>query len=660
MAGNVIGTSSYSEAMDLSDLEEDGYDHNEDMYHSPEASPAMNNMEQQQAQQQQQESSASQQQQEPPVKVRKKPGRKPNPASPALRKAQNRAAQRAFRERKERHMKELESNIKGIKDHRDKLLQDNEKMSSENEILKAENWYLKGIVLSLQLVCLQHNLVIPQHCPHVNDETLSVLAQSIPESISSYLNVNSRNKLQISQKLMNESPELSNLHLQSQPSQQQPYPQQPQQQQPYPQQPQQQQPYSQQPQQQPFPQQFPSGSLIITQDGVHKVPNKHGNGSPHQQHHASSWYHQQNSRSGAPSNQPQHPYSSSNMYGSPNSAHMSDEFSNIPPLSPMSSSSMTDRSDNANRNIYSTENSQELPRPSILAAPSEPIISNLAAIQTLRLRLRLQSACVRMQSIPFAIQPTLLQLTIPHDPRIDLIPTPHMRDRMILYRDQFDLDDCFRCLLSGSVFHGGDPAVAGNWQLPEEFFKKYWFLTIDYNLRRHTNEWRKKQGLKEINGNIPTLEESAQQQQQSSSVDSSASSQFNPPLPMSVPPPQTGPAPQHIQPSMYAQPPPALQHTPQPMDRRSMTYDDLSNYLGMQLNGSRATPATNTSTATTASSSTNLTPVQLTNGYGNIMESTSHPQPKPQSAWESLIGSRNYDMMMTGSYNKNDMDQGPN
>ncbi|KAK4511791.1 uncharacterized protein ATC70_003790 [Mucor velutinosus] len=642
MAGSVIGTSSYSEAMDLSDLEEEnGYSHYEGMHHSSETLPTMNNIEEQQAQQQ--PPPHQQQQQEPPVKIRKKPGRKPNPASPALRKAQNRAAQRAFRERKERHMKDLESNIKGIKDHRDRLLQENEKMSSENEILKAENWYLKGIVLSLQLVCLQHNLVIPQHCPHVNDETLSVLAQSIPESISSYLNVNSRNKLQISQKLMNESPELSNLHLQSQ----QPLPQQPLPQQPLPQQ-------QQQQQQQPFPHQFPSGSLIITQDGVHKVPNKHGNGSPHQQQHSNSWYHQQSNGNGAPSIQPQHPYGASNMYGSPNSAHTSDEFNNLPPLSPMSSSAMTDRSDNASKNKFSAENSRELPRPSIVAAPSEPITSNLAAIQTLRLRLRLQSACVRMQSIPFAIQPTLLQLTIPHDPRIDLIPTPHMRDRMILYRDQFDLDDCFRCLLSGSVFHGGDPAVAGNWQLPEEFFKKYWFLTIDYNLRRYTNEWRKKQGLKEINGNLPTLEESPQQQPQSSSVNTSASSQFTPP----VLPPHTGSSP-HIQSSMYAQPP-ALQHVPQPMDRRSLTYDDLSSYLGMQLESSRTTPATNTSTATTTTSSINLTPVQLTNGYGNMMGSTSQPRPKPQSAWESLIGSRNYDMMMTGSYNENDMDQQPN
>lgn len=89
-------------------------------------------------------------------------------------------------------------------------------------------------------------------------------------------------------------------------------------------------------------------------------------------------------------------------------------------------------------------------------------------------------------------------MTIPHDPRIDLIPTPHMRDRMILFRDQFDLDDCFRCLLGHSVFHGGDPAIAANWQLPPEFFEKYWFLTIDYDLRRTTNKWRRLQGLNDL------------------------------------------------------------------------------------------------------------------------------------------------------------------
>lgn len=73
-----------------------------------------------------------------------------------------------------------------------------------------------------------------------------------------------------------------------------------------------------------------------------------------------------------------------------------------------------------------------------------------------------------------------------------------MRDRMILFRDQFNLDDCFQCLLGHSVFHGGDPAVAANWQLPPEFFEKYWFLTIDYDLRRTTNKWRRLQGLNDL------------------------------------------------------------------------------------------------------------------------------------------------------------------
>ncbi|KAI9266115.1 hypothetical protein BY458DRAFT_587307, partial [Sporodiniella umbellata] len=338
--------------------------------------------------------------QEPPIKIRKKPGRKPNPASPALRKAQNRAAQRAFRERKERHMKDLEADIHTIREEREKLLKDNDTLIDDNERLKAENWYLKGIVLSLQLVCLQQSLVIPQHCPHINEETLGVLAQSIPQSISSYLNVNAKNNLNLSSRFLKRKSE---------------------------------------------PQ--------VDSQSVFNTPQ--------------SFYDSQQDK--------WETYSTGNQ--------QSDDscFSSIPPLSPMTGS---EKSTNIN----------EVPRP----IPNEPAISNLAAIQTLRLRLRMQAASVHMPGTPAATQPTILQLAIPHDPRIDLIPTPHMRDRMILFRDQFDLDDCFRCLLSGSVFHGGDPAVAGNWQLPAEFFEKYWFLTIDYNLRRYTNEWRKKQGLEEI------------------------------------------------------------------------------------------------------------------------------------------------------------------
>lgn len=419
MAENVIGTSSYSEAMDLSDLDDVGYDE-ESM-----GSPNDNSQQQQQDQQQQSPTlqypegnsnnpSAATAADAPPVKIRKKPGRKPNPASPALRKAQNRAAQRAFRERKERHMKDLESDIRGIKDHRDRLLHENEKMSSENEILKAENWYLKGIVLSLQLVCLQHNLVIPQHCPHLDDKTLSVLNQSIPESIASYINVNSKNKLQISSKLMNETNEMTNMQLQQQMQQQQQHLQQQRErgEQLRP-------PLAFIPQ--PIPQQLPGGSLIITQDGVHTVTDKRGSQSSsggggvssqqyQQQQQSGSWYHQNNDMNENASQYSNH--SSSTTTGGINTS-VGDEggggglYHNMPSLSPMSTADR-EKAETPPPPNHHYQQPPPLPRPVMLA--NEPVTSNLAAIQTLRLRLRLQSACVRMQSIPFAIQPTLLQV----------------------------------------------------------------------------------------------------------------------------------------------------------------------------------------------------------------------------------------------------------
>ncbi|KAI9299592.1 hypothetical protein BJ944DRAFT_135557, partial [Cunninghamella echinulata] len=59
------------------------------------------------------------------------------------RKIQNRAAQRAFRERKEKHIKELEVDYKKIKAERDTFFNENQQLSKENDILKCENWYLK-------------------------------------------------------------------------------------------------------------------------------------------------------------------------------------------------------------------------------------------------------------------------------------------------------------------------------------------------------------------------------------------------------------------------------------------------------------------------------------------------------------------------------------
>lgn len=91
---------------------------------------------------------------EGPIKKAKKPGRKPLakvtvlPSDPKLkRKAQNRAAQRAFRERKEQFVNELQEQMRelqALKEKREKeLTRENARLKKENERLKEENYVLK-------------------------------------------------------------------------------------------------------------------------------------------------------------------------------------------------------------------------------------------------------------------------------------------------------------------------------------------------------------------------------------------------------------------------------------------------------------------------------------------------------------------------------------
>ncbi|CAF9916859.1 MAG: hypothetical protein GOMPHAMPRED_001125 [Gomphillus americanus] len=60
------------------------------------------------------------------------------------RKAQNRAAQRAFRERKERHVKELENKLHSLSTHSSALLSDNERLKRELQRLATQNEILRA------------------------------------------------------------------------------------------------------------------------------------------------------------------------------------------------------------------------------------------------------------------------------------------------------------------------------------------------------------------------------------------------------------------------------------------------------------------------------------------------------------------------------------
>ncbi|KAF9407161.1 hypothetical protein BGZ94_002804 [Podila epigama] len=96
-------------------------------------------------------------------KVRKRPGRKPNPTSPTIRKEQNRAAQRAFRDRKERHLQQLENMIKDLKDQHflvtSKYQHEARQLKAHIEALQSENYYLREVVFAFEIALSKAKLL---------------------------------------------------------------------------------------------------------------------------------------------------------------------------------------------------------------------------------------------------------------------------------------------------------------------------------------------------------------------------------------------------------------------------------------------------------------------------------------------------------------------
>lgn len=77
-----------------------------------------------------------------------------------------------------------------------------------------------------------------------------------------------------------------------------------------------------------------------------------------------------------------------------------------------------------------------------------------------------------------------LQRVIPHDIRIDYIPSAAIRDRMIIFQDYYSIDDCFQFLTENTVFMGGDVRDTRNWVIDPEYSLKYWFIC--HQLVEHT------------------------------------------------------------------------------------------------------------------------------------------------------------------------------
>ncbi|OAG40873.1 hypothetical protein AYO21_04950 [Fonsecaea monophora] len=110
--------------------------------------------------------------------------------------------------------------------------------------------------------------------------------------------------------------------------------------------------------------------------------------------------------------------------------------------------------------------------------------------------------------LPDNLQPTLIQLTIPHHPVIDLLPWPSARDRMIKVLSQppevrppgaaspmalvdfvYDLEDS----AEGVRISGSDPYSGKNWEVGEKVFKSWWWV-FDRDIVKRSNELRASRG----------------------------------------------------------------------------------------------------------------------------------------------------------------------
>lgn len=128
--------------------------------------------------------------------------------------------------------------------------------------------------------------------------------------------------------------------------------------------------------------------------------------------------------------------------------------------------------------------------------------------------------------LPPSLQPTNLQLTVPHHPEVDGFPYPELRDNFIRAGESFDTDEfcmdmlygvdaewegeegiCGGIRSSGVAKEGkgkrktsgrtglivwGDPWLTGSWEVDEGFARKYaWLLKECEDLMRSTNFWRR-------------------------------------------------------------------------------------------------------------------------------------------------------------------------
>ncbi|KAJ3215750.1 hypothetical protein HK099_006226 [Clydaea vesicula] len=127
---------------------------------------------------------------------KKKPGRKPTQIDPSnKRTAQNRAAQRAFRERKEKYLSDLETKVRELEEANKlskgestlKLIQENKQLKETIENLRTENSMLKDMQFTFDYPVADNQKLLNQLSSHLSSPPSTIDATS-PFSESLFTN----------------------------------------------------------------------------------------------------------------------------------------------------------------------------------------------------------------------------------------------------------------------------------------------------------------------------------------------------------------------------------------------------------------------------------------------------------------------------------------
>ncbi|KAG0191266.1 hypothetical protein DFQ28_000661 [Apophysomyces sp. BC1034] len=348
------------------------------------------------------------------IKIRKKPGRKPNPAPPALRREQNRAAQRAFRERREheeKHIRELENTIRTLREQRNRAIKELGQQKKANDATKVKNWYLTGLVLTFHFIYMYNNIPIPAHTPYLSKENQDEIAKVSPCAIKTYLDVVRRNNASLDSAVADDffdDPEES----------------------------------------------------LSSREQIPAQP-----------------------------------------CGNPNLSFVGTKSKE--PMASELNRQITEFPNSGGPEKYEEKEKDEDEVGEVWEEGEggiKPTLSGRSHIQLIRLCLRLPTFLNVIDNPQIALQPTLLQLTTRHDPRIDLVIIKYLRDRMIIFSDLVDYDELFELLLNKAFHKGGDPTVHRSFHIPIEYYQKFWFVT-----GIHPNQINSSQELIELEPALTTF-----------------------------------------------------------------------------------------------------------------------------------------------------------